>query len=195
MPIESEEIKRTTGMRTKLRYLLTCFVVLVVIIDCSGQNAFAKKSSWEQHILNDVDLPLVKKSSKERFKVFYNKVMIPRELIKILDEWSADHIAFANPNEDYNSTDCSIETLSSRQLIAVFKNKNSMFILYNHGGIGFHRHIIWCQQTRNRITNLWICNYNKSITNIEGLRYYLANFKRAIKLKDGRWADLNYLCY
>jgi len=176
------------------RILQFCTFWLFSIVSF-GQNTFSNKHYWEQKIVTDKDLSAVKECSKEQYKVFYDKSMIPKELLKILDGWSEEHITFANPKEDYNSTDNVNSSLPERQIISIFRNSRFMFILYNHGGIGFHRHIIWCQWDGHKITNIWICNCNKKITNLKGLRSYLATFSRVIKLKDGRLVNLNYLCY
>lgn len=165
-------------------------------IFCCGQTDFANKEYWHQKILNDNSLTVVKHSLNEVFNEFNDITRIPEDLIKILETWNGSEIAFANPNEEYNITDLIDDLLPDRQLISVYLSFKHAFILYNHGGFGFHKHIIWCEfDDKENIIDIWICNYSSTITDVSSLKTFLYNFTRIHKLSDGRFIRENYVCY
>jgi len=177
-------------------YKLTVYLLFALIpIVSFGQRGFSDKANWAQKILADSSLSTVKSALNEAYILKKDKSAIPKGVIQILQKWSGEAISFANPNEEYNETDIVDNTLPSRQLISVYSNRSFLFVLYNHGGFGFHRHIIWCKLRKNEITDLWICNYNDTILNMNELKNFFHSFTRIHKLNNGKQIKENYLCY
>jgi hypothetical protein len=174
---------------------LNFIIFLIGPIICFGQVDFSNKEYWQQKILNDNILPMVRQSLNEEFTEFNDITRIPEDLIKILETWKGSEISFANPNEEYNKTDVVDDLLPNRQLTSIYLNLNHAFVLYNHGGFGFHKHIIWCEFDEEKIIDIWICNYNTTITDISSIKAFLDNFTRTHKLSDGRLLRENYVCY
>jgi hypothetical protein len=175
---------------------LNFITFLIFPIFCFGQTDFSNREYWHRKILSDSSLTVVRQSLNEEFIEFNDITRIPKDLIKILETWKGSEISFANPNEDYNRTDVINDLLPNRQLISVFLSFNHAFILYNHGGFGFHKHIIWCEfDNSEKIIDIWICNYNITISDISSLKTFLDNFSRTHKLSDNRLIRENYVCY
>jgi hypothetical protein len=145
------------------------------------------KDYWSNRILNDVSLPEVRKAAEQNnYNIYSNVSAIHPDLLKLLKTWHSESVLFANPNMKYNSTDCVDESLPNRQLIKIFSNENYTFILYNHGGIAFHKHLIWCKLSSKRINDVWICNYFEDISTIQELKRFLKKILTYTYFKEWR---------
>ncbi len=154
-------------------------------------------SAWEKRFYSGETLDAVQQSTKcsEYIIVSNDKERSQDEIIDIIPLWNSVNFSIANPNEDYNSTDCLAPSLPNRQLISIFQNKDFFILHYKHGGIGHHHHIIWCSIQNNKISDIWICNTFNLIDNLPELKKEIENFTRTISLKNGKTIKQNYLCY
>lgn len=178
----------------KIVYIVLIFLFSNLI--SLAQNNFSDFQYWKTRILNDNSLELVKQSlARNNYVISFKKQDIPKQLIDILSQWRNEVFTIANPNENYNSTDAVNDSLPDRQLISIFRNNESVFIHYNHGGIGHHKHMIWCRIINKNITDIWICNSYQTITSFEKLKKEIKNFSRIISLKNGKKVKQNHLCY
>lgn len=174
-------------------FLFSLFILFSITL--KGQTSFSDKDKWEQKILNDVSLREVKASLSQQFTACYTKKQIPGELISILEKWSSEKITFANPNEDYNATDNADGNLPNRQLIAIYKSNRSVFVVYNHGGIGFHQDIIWCKWKEAKVIDLWIAHYKGETVDLNNISQFLTEFSRIHFLRNGKRIKENVVCF
>lgn len=127
---------------------------------------------WEKKILSNVSFDQVISSLKEEsFSTSKNKNDIPVSIIHLLESWNEERkcpfgneVKFANPTEQFESTDCIIDSkIPQRQLIVVLKNDKHIVLTYRHGGIGLHNHIVWVELRKNIVTDIWIGVTSKSL--------------------------------
>ncbi|MDB5257334.1 MAG: hypothetical protein JWM14_2029 [Chitinophagaceae bacterium] len=178
------------------RLILT--LIILLLADYSfGQTDFSNKEYWRKKIISDTSLTVIRHAlEKNDYTVGFDTSMIPKDLAPILSKWAEEQFILANPGDLFNATDVIDDaSLPSRRLIAVYSNENHTFITYEHGGTGFHKHIIWCKTDHNEITDLWICNYLGSINGKIQLVEFLNKFKRAVTLKNGRTVRNSYVCF
>lgn len=165
-------------------------------IKLSKLNSLSDFDYWKARIVNDESIEIVKKSlDSDDYIISFEKDEIPNQLIDVLTAWRNEVFTISNSNEIYDSTDTVDGSLPTRQLISIFRNKDSFFIQYNHGGIGHHKHLIWCSMFGDDIMNIWICNSKNLIKDIEGLRNELDNFSRTVVLSNGEVMINNTLCF
>lgn len=115
---------------------------------------------------------LLAKIQQDSFTVSYNKKDIPgfiKEEFKCLNAY----FALANPGEKYNATDIITRGLPSRQLIFMAKSANIFIITYNHGGWGWHQHILIACFTGSTITNLWASQANGDLNTVKSVIDYM----------------------
>jgi hypothetical protein len=178
-------------MLIKLSQYLTAIVLLLLSSNIIAQNDTYSRSRWEGRILSDTNLQEVKQSLHLHFTKYFDKKRIPSELYAILNRWDKDNSmkwVLANPNQPYNSTDLIIsDNLPCRQLISIYINKSFAFILYEHGGIAYHRHIIWCKLDKQHIIDLWACSYNGNINTISELQSFIGSFDRQVTVKGKKY--------
>lgn len=186
--------KKINPMTTSIKlFIISLFIVFTITL--KGQTNFSDKQNWELKILSDVSLGEVKASLNQNFTAYFTKKQIPPELITILQKWNREKITFANPNEDYNDTDVVDGDLPDRQLIAIYKSNRSVFVVYNHGGVGFHQDIIWCKLKENRVIDLWMGHYKGEAADMNKIGQFLNSFSRIHLLRNGKSVKENCICY
>jgi hypothetical protein len=172
-----------------MRKVRDSLILMFVLVSLSsvGQNSFSDFDYWKTKIVNDESIEIVKKSlACDDYILSREKDDIPNQLIEILTAWRNEAFTISNVNEKYESTDTVDGSLPSRQLISIFRNKDYFFMNYNHGGIGHHMHIIWCNIIDEKIKDIWIYYSKNPIKNIDDLRNELDNFSRSVVLNNGR---------
>jgi len=76
------------------------------------------------------------------YEIVYRVEEIPESIHKLLLN-KFNNKGFANPNEDFNPTDVIWDhNLPQRRLVFAGNSPDSWFVCYEHGGIGYHCHMI-----------------------------------------------------
>lgn len=140
------------------------FVVLL-FLSHTGVSQDITFKRWEKKILsNDSFIRILSSLKEESFEVSYDKKDVPKSLRNILERWNderkcpfGNEVKFANPNEDFESTDCALDPqLPTRQIILILKNNKHVVITYKHGGIGLHNHILWAEFQNGFVKDIWV---------------------------------------
>jgi hypothetical protein len=176
-----------------MKYFFSILLVFTYLTT-SSQNSFSKY--WESRIYSNVSFAEMNNSiKKDSFDVFYNKNVVPKQLIDTLTQLMDTldpferTFCFANPTEKYNSTD-EIDNfeLPYRQIIMVLKNKNYIFITYKHGGFGAHNHILWAKIVNNAVADIWVGTTSEYIDSID-------KFKKVLLKKPEEFNYFGHVCF
>lgn len=83
------------------------------------------------------------------------KRYIPKFIRRALGCWREGKFRIVNPGKYYNNTDAMLGNRPTRQLTYLGSNANFLIIAYNHGGFGFHEHILVFQYLNRIINKFW----------------------------------------
>jgi len=112
------------------------------------------------------------------FAISHNKKDIPA-LIKKELKCLGNGFTLANPGKKYDATDVYTgPNVPSRQLIFMATGKNFFMMTYNHGGIGWHQHIVLVQFENNRIIHLWTSQAIGDLNSATEVLYYIKQVKQ-----------------
>lgn len=157
--------------------IFSCFIFSCKKTDKEKNRETPQIENWEEWkvVMQDsLNYQKVLQSAlTEDFEVYTKRKDIPKPIMDLLEKWSEGEFSIANPDEPYNATDNARYGLPFRQIIFILKDQNHIFIYYNHGGLDFHRDLLWAEYERNKVINLWVGWTNKKIVGIKDIQSLL----------------------
>ena len=143
--------------------------IIIILSSCSPQKDFKNlgiPEIEEERILSNKDLKkVIEILNTEKFQVYNQKNHIPKSVDKLLNNWYGEKVRFASNGEKYRKG-CVVTNpkMPSREIITILKSENHFVMTYNHGGRGFHQHILFTGLNKNKIAKtIWIGNASKKL--------------------------------
>jgi len=168
-------------------------LLIITLFSCSNQKdltAWGIPEIEEERILSNDDLKNIITTLKtEEFQVYNQKQKIPKAVNKLLNNWYGEKVRFASNGNKYRK-DCVVTNrkMQSREIITILKSEKHFVMTYNHGGRGFHQHILFTELKKDKIAEtIWIGNSSKALTTKEEIISELQS--------QSNWLHTNIVCY
>lgn len=157
----------------KMRQALTTIVFPLFILITHAQKACSYSiDTIRANYKSNLD-SILSKLDTTTLVISHNKKDIP-SIIKKEIKCLNSSFAIANTGEKYLSTDIHIgHNLPTRQLIFMAKGKNFFMMTYNHGGIGWHQHILFVQFTGDSILHFWTSQAVGNLNSAADVLFYI----------------------
>ena len=141
-------------MKNQLASFAILYFVTINAVSAQKEQSF---EYWEEKIHANESFDKMKATfTSENYELLNDKKYIPNSLIKVLSD-GIRKVKFVNAGENYRATDVvRWRGQPTRQIMLLAKSESYLILTYKHGGRGHHHHIIWCELTDNKITDLWI---------------------------------------
>ena len=165
--------EQLTGMR------FICVWTLILMLLCysnelPGQALKAKKKIVMEDLgFNDI----LEKIEAANFEIYSRKSKIPKPILRILSSWEGEKVKFVNRGKRYQKTDFVVNLRKSRrQIISILKSDRFFIMIYNHGGRGFHRHILFCNySSSDMVKNIWIWDLSRVLISKQEIKREILN--------------------
>ena len=166
-------------------------IILITLFSCCQKELIYQVPGFaEERIIEDTDLEkIINVIKSEEFEVYNKKREIPKSILKTLTKWQNKKVRFADKGEKYRKNDVIINPrIPNREIITILKSNKYFVMTYNHGGRGFHRHILFCDLENGEVANnIWIGNSSKELTSKEEIIEEL--------MRESKWLYTNFVCY
>lgn len=97
-------------------------------------------------------------------QVFYFKTLMPKKIFRAINKTAQYKVEIANKGESWNMTDVKVfKNSPDRMFVMGIQLPNGWIIVYNHGGRGFHTHIVCIDMKKSKIK--WGVTSGKDISN------------------------------
>jgi len=132
-------------------------------------NLFFVKFVFAQHIIDKVDL--AETFINYEYNTFNSADKIDKKFKSLFKTEKGVDLSMANPEQEYNRTDVTVNGLYDKRLIIIGKSPNGMnFILYENGGNALYNICLIFKETKKRYYSVSVLRLAPEINSIEKLR-------------------------